>query len=362
MGFTPPQFNLLCNIWTCDGVIKPSNGGADFVNVPCQKYLAPRGTWNLTPPWSTGFYLAYHPPVFLRLARTPPFDGPWPSWKATCIEVPAGSGQYYRCAWNDIQHEGFVNEYALFVGVQCNDELLAAPPAGATEAVGVGADPCGNVPPADPPTPKLPPGPWPPAPPAPGASFVDDFVDIAATPLASHVADSGETWTVGTGSLEIGPGGFGVLAVGGLGLAWATANYTGSYTSIVTMDFITSSAVASGQWLGVLFRAIDSNNWHSVELEPDGGGAWWLSFKQCVAGSVTTLANGSGGIVLTDSTMYAIRLERFGATVQAYLVTGGTDIANETFSDGANLTEPGLGVFIYEDGVFLTPLITALTG
>lgn len=145
MAYSLPQFNLLASLWTCDATIKPANGPADFVDVPCQKYAWSRGMpTEPNAPAQFGWWIATALMVQLRFPRINPFLGSWVSWTTVCVEVPQGTGQYYRTAAREVQHEGFPNEYCILTAVACNDTLLAVPPPHGTTDYGQGTNTCGD--------------------------------------------------------------------------------------------------------------------------------------------------------------------------------------------------------------------------
>lgn len=361
MPYTPPKFNLLANVWTCDGNVKPSNGAADYVDVPCQKYVASRAAWPVTPPWSTGFYLAYHPPVQLRFQHVSPFTGTWRTWKITCVECPAGSGQYYRTFFNDIQHEGFVNEYVLLVGAQCDEDLLATPPAGASEPTGVGADPCSVIPPADPVPPTLPPGPWTP-PGTEGESLLDNFNDVPSTPLGLHNADTGQTWTVGTGDLAISGTGDTCEGLSSTpGQHWATVSYAGNATLHYQVVFITPSDLTNGLYVGALYRGTDANNWFAAFLEADLVGHWALSFYQCVSGTPTSMQTGPFFNILSTDTTYSLNVYFDGANVTCQLTTGASILDTQTYVNSAGILDTLVGIWTYCDGTVPSAIFGQVT-
>lgn len=112
-SYTPPQFNLLARVWLSGRL--PVNGDADRAAVPVQKYLLSRiGVVN----YPTVAAPVHGPIVIVRSPRAQ-WPGPWPTWSASCWEIPMGSLQYYLTRWREVQHEGFVNQYAEFVCVQC---------------------------------------------------------------------------------------------------------------------------------------------------------------------------------------------------------------------------------------------------
>jgi len=322
----------------------PANGDPDFEDVPVQKYVASRAAWPVTPPWSTGFYLAYHPPIQLRFPHISPFSGTWRAWKVTCVECPAGSGQYYRTFMGDIQHEGFPNEYVLVIGVQCTDDLKAVPPPGAAELTGVGPDACGVVPPQSDPPSTLPPGPWPPAPNPTFHAFLDTFTDTGGVNLDTHISDTGETWTMGTGEIDIDSGFPGAVAIDvGGGESWYVADYTASIPGTVKLTFYTPSDLSFGIIAGVLFRATDANNWEAVSIVYDGANHH-LGHFECVAGSVTELDAGTSLGALTPSQAYSITVELVGTAITATLREVGTTIQVENYTSAVDPTLTKIGI------------------
>jgi len=354
MAFTLPNFNLLGDVWFSDGTLSPSAGPADLTNLPMQKYIAPKGTWDLTPPWSTGFYLQFHPPVFLRFPRAAPFLGAWPTWTVSCIEVPSGSGQYYRTFWQDIQHEGFPNEYALVVGVQCDAELKAIPPPGGVAVTGIGPDVDDNEQPQDEPPVVLPPGPWTP-PVFPNAPLLDTFQDVPGTLIGSHIADTGQTWTVGSGSLEIAGGGIGLI---GLDASpnhhFAVVDYQGPPNVPLRLRFETPSSVTNGVWIALLYRGTSATDFWAAAVQWDSVSAWGLSFWQCVGGSFSAAQTGPATYGLVPSTSYLLEVQFSGSIIDATLLESGAIKLHETYTNSANLLDQMVGVWLYVDSNYET--------
>lgn len=140
MAYQTPQFNLLASIWDCRF---PTDGGADWTMVPCQKYILSRMSLDVTPPTQAGWWERHTPPIQLRFPIThAAFFGPPAEWEHLCFEVPEGSGQYYRTQFSEIQHQGFPNEYAIILATPCNDSGLSIPPPSADTPVGVAPDVC----------------------------------------------------------------------------------------------------------------------------------------------------------------------------------------------------------------------------
>lgn len=142
--YTAPIFNLLSNLWFCDGNITPSQGSADAANIPCQKYYSPHlSEFNQRKPFDN-FYNNFVPWATLRFPRDPIFLDVWYNWKVVVTEVPAGSGQYYRTGFCEVMHEGFPNEYAILLACQCNDDGFMIPPPGGSVPFGTGSNGCGD--------------------------------------------------------------------------------------------------------------------------------------------------------------------------------------------------------------------------
>lgn len=348
MGYRTPEFNLDCNIWLSDGMVKPADGPADIDNVPCQKYVASKSAWPVSPPWAAGFWLMYHPPVQLRFARAAPFTDPWTDWKVTCVEVPAGSGQYYRTMWNDVQHEGFVNEYALIVGVQCDQNLMAIPPAGSSVPIGIGPDPDGIVPPKSDPIDVIPPG-FPPLPPPSALPYYDFFSDIPNTALSSHTSDSGHTYTSATTALVIDSGGAYALLNATNSGAVAFVDYSGPSDGTVKGVFRTPAATAFPPGFGMLYRVKTTLDWLGAVVLPTGVGANSALFLlKSVAGTVSTVGSPSSSFVTGLGTDYLIQVVIEGAGITATVESGGV-LGTLTATDTDFLDAPAPGYWLFRD-------------
>lgn len=343
MAFSLPQFNLLANLWTCDGNMKPADGPADFVNVPCQKYTNPRGWFDVTPPWKAGFHLEWVPPIYLRFPRGIPFAGTWPTWKVVCVEVPAGSGQYYRTVWQEIEHEGFPNEYAILVSAQCDDHLLAFPPAGHLEPVGIGADACGSGPP--------------PPPPPPPAAFLDNFNDTPLTPITTHIADTGETYTVNTPGGQIDSTGTAFNLSGPVGFVWAIANFVGTVTTWA-IDFTTPSFVGSGVYQGICFEAFDPFQFLLLRCEWNGID-WQLQFYTNSAG-IFSFGPPSITFILAPNTSYHMSVAKIGTTYVASITGPGVSQTTSAIPPSSGFGT-GIGVEGLENPTSTSCLVTLIT-
>jgi len=343
MPYRPPELNLLANVWLCDLTIRPADGVPDYENIPCQKYVASRAAWPVTPPSSDLFFTKYAPPVQLRFARAGLFSGPWTVWKVVCAEVPAGSGQYYRVLWQDIQHEGFVNEYALLVAAQCDADLFAFPPAGGEELTGIGADACGGVPP-------------------PGPGFLDTFVDTANLELSLHTTDSGHHWSSASGEMDIGPAGvacFANLTPGGQ--TYYLNSYADDVPTYYALDFTTPSDLTNGMHLGLIFRPDSPTDWLAVALTWDSVSAFTLNLWQNVAGSLSILVTGTISNVLSIDTDYTLRVEVSGSAITAFLIQGATTLDTQNSTSSSGIGNPQSGVWQYVDGTYPSVQMNAMS-
>jgi hypothetical protein len=141
MAFRLPNFNLLADAWSCSTT--PFADAPTWTDLSCQKYIPNRMVHATTPPYQGQYWVEWFPPTVMRMDRTQsPFDVPWVGWQVGILEVPKGSGQYYRVTMSDIIHEGFPNEYAILVTTQCDLEGRAFQPPSGSIATGYGESPC----------------------------------------------------------------------------------------------------------------------------------------------------------------------------------------------------------------------------
>lgn len=112
MAFTPPDFNVLANLWF--GTNTPNTGLFDFENQACQLYVTSRGPFDVDGLLPNNF----SPPIYFRM--------PWASdsnWRETqIVECPAGSLRYYRVRWKEYMHVGFPNQYLVIILNQCDGD------------------------------------------------------------------------------------------------------------------------------------------------------------------------------------------------------------------------------------------------
>lgn len=111
MAFTPPQFNVLCDVWVFPRV--PRLDLPDYENEACQFYVTPKGQFFLEPVPFTWF----PPPIYLRF----PYASALVWEKLFIAECPPESGRYFRAYWKEILHLGFPNQYRLVIVEQCDD-------------------------------------------------------------------------------------------------------------------------------------------------------------------------------------------------------------------------------------------------
>jgi hypothetical protein len=112
--FRIPTFNLLCNVWHNGALVVPPVGPPDIALLVCQ--LA----WDLSAdllvvPAGGKSAMKLRVPAGTDLRQLLSSTG------ADEVEVPAGSGRYYRCMAVDDVAKGFPNEFRqaliVFVGV-----------------------------------------------------------------------------------------------------------------------------------------------------------------------------------------------------------------------------------------------------
>jgi len=140
MAYQPPVFNLVCNIWDCTW---PADDDPTWTDVPVQKYIRSRMSLDVSPQAADGFWRVYTPPIQLRFPRNhSAFMAIPATWNHSCFEVPAGSGQYYRAYWQEVQHQGFPNEYAIILVNPCTSEGKAIGPPLAEFGLGTAPDVC----------------------------------------------------------------------------------------------------------------------------------------------------------------------------------------------------------------------------
>lgn len=362
MAYNPPVFNLFADAWTCDGAQRPADGPADIEDIPCQKYVASRAAWPVTPPWTAGYFLSWHPPVQLRFPRVSPFDLEWPLWKVSCVEVPQGSGQYYRPVWGDVQHQGFPNEYALLVGVQVTGELLSVPPPLSGVYFGIGQDACGNVIPATPPAEDIPPGPGQPPPP-PEPFFQDSFVDQPGTNLKDHVSDTGQPWINGFGLSNIIASGVGVKAdASNSGPVQHAAFYTGPADGTSNLICVLPSSLGTNVQWGLTVRSLGPTSWVGLIVAWDGVSAYRLYWVKSVSGSTSVLGSASAGFSLSASTQYELIVIQAGDQLDGQInTTGGILQAATTVNDSFQQDVGNIGLQNYVSGSNPPVTFTSLT-
>lgn len=326
-SYTLPNFNLLANLWTCDGTIKPSSGSPDVVNVPVQKYISSRQGVPLSLPADIEWFVPRTPMIQLRFPRSGSFSGTWTSWKVVCSEVPAGSGQYYRTLHQEVQHEGFPNEYALLTVTQCSEDLEAITPAGGNEATGRAADACGSVPPGD--------------------TFLDTFTDVPGTEIEDHVADTGESWLDSNHTLEIVGSGVGMEAVdSAAGFIFAFADYAGPEDGTIILIFTTPSDISNdGVSAGAICRMDATNTGLLLWVRCDNAltNTHMLVWSD-ISGSLYPGIDESATFSMDVDTRYDVEIGMSGDTLLGTLVNQDTSTVIATVNITSSLYAGNTGV------------------
>lgn len=112
MAFTPPDFNVLANLWF--GTNTPNTGLFDFENQECQLYVTSRGPFDVDGTLPNNF----SPPIYFRMPWAANFN-----WRETqIVECPAGSLRYYSVRWKEYMHVGFPNQYLVIILGQCDGD------------------------------------------------------------------------------------------------------------------------------------------------------------------------------------------------------------------------------------------------
>lgn len=112
MAFSVPVFNVLIDLWF--GEHTPFTQDADVFNQSAQFYLNSRGALDVKP----GDKSSYTPPIIVRLPTVAIAN-----WTAvTVMEIPGGTGRYYRARFKEVMHLGFPNQYLMIVAEQCNEK------------------------------------------------------------------------------------------------------------------------------------------------------------------------------------------------------------------------------------------------
>lgn len=110
MAFTPPQFNVACDVWYFGRT--PNGGTPDVDDQPCQFYFTPRGHLSV----GGELWQSIIPTCYLRL----PFADQVVWHNLSIVEVPPSSGRYYAAVFKDRMHLGFPNQYLFALVVQCD--------------------------------------------------------------------------------------------------------------------------------------------------------------------------------------------------------------------------------------------------
>lgn len=322
MAYTPPQFNLFASIWECR---VPDDGDPDWTNVPVQKYIFSRLAFDVSPQTFSGWWEAWQPPIALRFPRNhAAFLGNPQAWPHVAFEVPEGSGQFYRTSWREVMHQGFPNEYAIILVIQCTAAGLAVPPPSSEYALGYGADVCEGI--------------------TPLAMF-DEFEDAPGTSLVLHPMDSGHAWTLG------GNGGTWVIRADG-DSAGMTA--VGSVHSIVVssgnffngvVDALIKVVAAATDIGGVIARFADNQNYYAARVTVTGNN---LVIRRRLAGVDSSLATVALSTALVVGDEFRILFTVFGSSLSAVVIGPlGTVIASAgPVTDTSFLTQTSWGLYV----------------
>jgi len=93
MAYALPVFNLTMDVWTFPNT--PFGGAASFLGIACQAY-----TWSKAP---------FPAPPWLQIRM--PIDLVNTYTVNDILEIPAGSGRWFKAQFYYRMHEGFANEY-----------------------------------------------------------------------------------------------------------------------------------------------------------------------------------------------------------------------------------------------------------
>jgi len=99
MAYTPPIFNVDCNIWHAPS-LPPA---APDLFTQCQLYVNSRGLLDI----DEFNDVEWVPPVYLRL----PFGTD--VRRLDLVECGAGTGNWYHVRWVERMHLGFTNQYTV---------------------------------------------------------------------------------------------------------------------------------------------------------------------------------------------------------------------------------------------------------
>lgn len=114
MPFIQPVYNLTCNIWT--GPIFPTVGPARVTGAICNLAWGRRvSTMSTGGTGSAGIIVST---MTLLLEATTDIRGRSSTTHQDVVEVPAGSGRFYRCETADFIGKGFDNEHKAAVLMQ----------------------------------------------------------------------------------------------------------------------------------------------------------------------------------------------------------------------------------------------------
>lgn len=123
MPFTPPNFNLLANVW--QGLcplhvfpIAPPVTPPDAL-IQCQLYLWPKSGYSVNFFSADGTEGSYTTAMTLRVPMLTDLRDVFNASGNDIVEVPAGSNRWYYIVQVDDQHKGFANEYRFAFIEKC---------------------------------------------------------------------------------------------------------------------------------------------------------------------------------------------------------------------------------------------------
>jgi hypothetical protein len=168
---------------------------------------------------------------------------------------------------------------------------------------------------------------------------LDLFTDTSSTALGSHTADAGFDWSTATtwgaiDSITIE----GNAARGGTGGGSYAISDVGMSEVVINANLAVSAGVSTAL-AGVLYRAIDANNyWHTFIIGEASGPTVDFYLRENDAGSITDRATVS---VDPDTGTHAVKIRAEGTKIETWY-EGGTSL---THTSALHQTETLAGIF-----------------
>lgn len=122
MSFTLPSFNLVCDIRTGNVIV-----GAPRLSVACNLAWGRRGAMPSMQMSLTTKASGFPGSSTLLLPAGTDIRDSWNSSGEDCVEVPSGSGRFYRVFYVDDIGKGFPNEHRAAVITKRGNALLFWP-------------------------------------------------------------------------------------------------------------------------------------------------------------------------------------------------------------------------------------------